>query len=111
VVSFAKSKGITIAAFGPLSPIRKAKPRPLDPILGKLAKKYTVSEEAVAFRWYVQTSTAAVTTSRKRERLEGYLGCLDFERSEGEMEEITRVGKTKYFSGNNWKHDYGDSRE
>jgi diketogulonate reductase-like aldo/keto reductase len=111
VVYFAKSKGITIAAFGPLSPIRKAKGGPLDPVLEKLAKKYGVTEEAVALRWTIQTGAVAVTTSGKRERLQGYLGVLDFELSEGEVEEITRVGKTKHFRGNNWKHDYGDSRE
>jgi diketogulonate reductase-like aldo/keto reductase len=111
VVSFAKSKGITIAAFGPLSPIRKAKGGPLDPVLEKLAKKYGVSEEAVVLRWTIQTGAVAVTTSRKRERLQGYLGVLDFELSKGEVEEITMVGKTKHFRVNNWKHDYGDSRE
>ena len=111
VASFAKSKGITIAAFGPLSPIRKAKGGPLDPVLERLAKKYGVSEEAVALRWTIQTGAVAVTTSRKRERLQGYLGVLDFELSKGEVEEITRVGKTKHFRANSWKHDYGDSRE
>ena len=111
VASFAKSKGITIAAFGPLSPIRKAKGGPLDPVLERLAKKYGVSEEAVALRWTIQTGAVAVTTSRKKERLQGYLGVLDFELSEGEVEEMTMVGKTKHFRANNWKHDYGDSRE
>ena len=111
VVSFAKSKGITIAAVGPLSPIRKAKSGPLDPLLERLARKYGVSEEAVALRWTIQTGAVAVTTSGKKERLEGYLGILDFELSEGEVEEMTMVGKTKHFRANNWKHDYGDSRE
>lgn len=59
----------------------------------------------------MQMGVVAVTTSGKRERLAGYLEAASFELSQGEVDEITKVGKTKHFRGNNWKHDYGDSRE
>ncbi|KAF8863772.1 putative ketoreductase [Acephala macrosclerotiorum] len=101
IVEWAKERGIVTAAYGPLSPVTKARPGPLDPVLERLAKKYGT----------MQMGVVAVTTSGKRERLAGYLEAASFELSQGEVDEITKVGKTKHFRGNNWKHDYGDSRE
>ncbi len=92
-------------------PIRKARPGPLDPVLERLAGKYEVCQEAVLLRWTMQMGVVAVTTSGKRERLEAYLEAASFELSGDEVDEITRVGKTKHFRGNNWMHDYGDSKE
>ncbi|KAE8451975.1 hypothetical protein EG329_002139 [Mollisiaceae sp. DMI_Dod_QoI] len=111
IVEWAREKGILTAAYGPLVPIRKARPGPLDPVLERLAGKYEVCQEAVLLRWTMQMGVVAVTTSGKRERLEGYLEAASFELSGDEVDEITRVGKTKHFRGNNWMHDYGDSRE
>lgn len=111
LVPWSESKGIVTAAYGPLSPITKAKPGPLDPVFEKLMQKYKVGEEAVALRWCIQMGVAAVTTTGRKERLKTYLGCLDFELSKEEVEEISRVGRTKHFRVYNWGHDYGDSKE
>jgi len=111
IVEWAREKGILTAAYGPLVPIRKARPGPLDPVLEKLAGKYGVCQEAVLLRWTMQMGVVAVTTSGKRERLEGYLEAVSFELNQDEVDEITRVGKTKHFRGNNWMHNYGDSKE
>jgi len=111
LVPWSKSKGIATAAYGPLTPIRKASPGPLDPVLQKFSEKYGVSQEAVLLRWVIQKGVVAVTTSGKKERLQIYLGILNFELTDDEVEDITKAGKTKHFRANNWQHDYGDSRE
>lgn len=102
---------LTLLYQGPLTPIRKARPGPLDPILDRLSKKYGVIEEAILLRWTMQIGVVVVTTSGKRERLEGYMGCTSFELTPDEVDEISNVGKTKHFRGNTFMHDYGDSRE
>ncbi|KUJ21129.1 putative ketoreductase [Mollisia scopiformis] len=111
IVSWSLERGIRTAAYGPLVPIRKARPGPLDAVLEVLTAKYGVCEEAVLLRWTVQMGVVAVTTSGKRERLEGYLQAGGFELTEGEVDEISRVGREKHFRGSHWGFDYGDSRE
>jgi diketogulonate reductase-like aldo/keto reductase len=111
LIPWSESKGIVTAAYGPLSSVTKAKPDPLDPFFDRLMKKYKVGEEAVALRWCIQMGVVAVTTTGKKERLEKYLGCLDFELSEEEVDEIIRVGRTKHYRVYNYGMDYGGSKE
>lgn len=111
IVEWAKEREIVTAAYGPLAPITKARPGPLDPVLENLAGKYGVCQEAVLLRWTMQMGVVAVTTSSKRERLVGYMQCTTFKLTYEEVAEITEVGKTKHFRRSHWTHDYGDSRE
>jgi diketogulonate reductase-like aldo/keto reductase len=111
IVELARERGIATAAYGPLAPITKAMPGPLDPLLEKLAGKYEVCQEAVLLRWTMQMGVVAVTTSGKSERLAGYMECVAFELTSEEVDEITELGKKKHFRGSYWLHAYGDSKE
>ena len=111
IVEWAKERGIVTAAYGPLAPVTKASPGPLDPVLERLAGRYGVCQEAVLLRWTMQMGVVAVTTSGKKERLQGYLESTTFELTAEEVDEITNVGKTKHFRGSYWMHAYCDSKE
>ena len=108
LVPWAKSKGIATAAFGPLTPIRKARPRPCDAVLTELSKKYGASEEAILLRWCVDQDVVAVTTSHKEERLKDYLGVTKFSLTPEEVETITKTGLEKHFRGNRFMHNFAE---
>lgn len=106
LVPWTKSKGIATAAFGPLTAITKAKPGPCDAVLTELAKKYEVSEEAVALRWCIDQGVVAITTSSKEERLKDYLDVTKFNLSTEEVESVRNAGMEKHFRGNNFMHNF-----
>lgn len=106
LVPWAKSNGIVTAAFGPLATITKAKLGPCDTPFAELAKKYSVSEEAVALRWCMDQYVVAITTSRKEERLKDYLEVTKFSLTVEEVEAIARTGMDKHFRGNNFMHNF-----
>jgi len=106
---FAASKGIATAAFSSLQPIRKGAPGPLDSILEKLAAKYNVQLEAILLRWSIQNGVITITTSRQKQRLEGYLQALTFELTAEEIHDISEVGKEKHFRGSHFMHNYPDT--
>lgn len=97
--------GIVTAAFGPLTHVR-ARPGPVDAVMGGLAAKYGVSEEAVALRWCMQQRIVAVTTSSKESRLRDYLGSTTFDLTNEEVEQISREGDKKHFRANHFMHNY-----
>jgi diketogulonate reductase-like aldo/keto reductase len=106
LIPWAKSKGISTAAFGPLTTITKASPGPCDAIFAELAKKYDVSEEGVALRWCIDKDVVAITTSHKEERLKDYLDVTKFSLTPEEVELIGKTGMEKHFRGNNFMHTY-----
>ena len=108
LVPWSDNKGIATSAFGPLSTITKGKPGPVDKVVEKLAKKYSVSEEAVCLRWCMQQGdgVAAITTSSKEQRLKGYLGAVDLELTKEEVKEISEKGSEKHMRCNNFMHQW-----
>ena len=98
--------GIVTAAFGPLTTITKGKPGPVDGVLERLAKKYGVSEEAVALRWCIDQGVVAVTTSSKESRLKDMLGATSMQLTKEEVEEIKKKGPEKHFRANNFMHKW-----
>ena len=106
---FGESKGIATAAFSPLVPLRHGAPGPLDSVVKKLAEKYGMSPEVILLRWTMQKDVVTITTSRQKERMEGYLKALDFVLSDEDVDEITRIGKQKHLRWNHFMHKYPDS--
>ncbi|KAG5915876.1 hypothetical protein E4U42_007885 [Claviceps africana] len=112
LVGFHKKHNIAIACYGPLIPITKAKGGPVDPIWAELAKKYGVSESEIGLRWVIDQGFVAVTTSSKRDRLEGFLSKLpSFALTKDEVTRIAEAGKQKHFRAF-WteKFDVNDKR-
>lgn len=103
-----KKHGIATAAYGPLAPITKAAPGPIDDYVAALAKKYAVSEAEVLLRWCVDQDVVAITTSGKEQRLSDYLRAMTFKLSPREIKELNEMGQKKHFRGF-WTHKLGDS--
>lgn len=84
-----KQYGIATAAYGPLTPITKGAPGPLDGPLATLARKYAVSEAEILLRWAIDQNVVAVTTSGKEQRLSDYLRVATFKLNPSEVAAIS----------------------
>ncbi|GAM83640.1 hypothetical protein ANO11243_016280 [Dothideomycetidae sp. 11243] len=99
LLAFHKQHGIATAAYGPLTPVTKAAPGPVDDYLAALSKKYAVNPGEILLRWCVDSDVVAITTSSKEQRLSDYLRAMTFKLTPKEIEEINNYGKEKNFRG------------
>lgn len=100
LIPFQKTnQNIAVAAYGPLTPVTKAKPGPCDALLEKLARKYYVSEGEIALRWCIEQGIVAITTSGKEERLSDYLRAIAIKLTPQEVSDIAAAGAEKHFRG------------
>ncbi|KAF1990560.1 aldo-keto reductase family 1 member C13 [Aulographum hederae CBS 113979] len=99
LLAFHKKHNIATAAYGPLTPVTKAAPGPVDDFVAALAKKYAVSPAEVMLRWCIDQDIVAITTSGKEQRLSDYLRCATFKLTPKEVEEIGTKGEEKHFRG------------
>lgn len=98
LLSFLREHGITAVGYGTLAPLTKASGGPADGVCGEIAEKHGVSVEAVLLRWVVEVGGGAVTTSSKKERMEGYLRDVPgLELSKEEVGRISEACKGKHF--------------
>lgn len=97
LIEFHQSKGITTAAYAPLTPVVRAKGGPIDGTVAALAKKYNTSEGNVLLRWVIDQDVVVITTSSKESRLAEALECLKFKLAPEEIEEIKKLGREKHF--------------
>ncbi|MCJ1312494.1 hypothetical protein MMC25_006168 [Agyrium rufum] len=87
---------IATAAYGPLTPITKGRPGPIDDLLAELAKKYYVSEGDILLRWCIDQDVVAVTTSGKEERMIEYLRVTTFKLTPKEVKLLGEKGAEKH---------------
>ncbi len=99
LLKYHRDHGIATSAYGPLTAITKASPGPVDEVYARLAKKYNVTETEIALRWCIDQDIVAITTTSKKERMEGFLKALEFKLDESEIEEIRDQGRGKNFRG------------
>ena len=97
LVSWAKEKGIATAAYGPLAPLVRASPGPVDSIVQTLAKKYAVNEGEILLRWCLDKGIVAVTTSSNEQRLSDMLRICTFSMTPKEVEDISKAGAGKHY--------------
>jgi diketogulonate reductase-like aldo/keto reductase len=96
---FQKEHNIALAAYGPLVPLTKARPGPVDEVVQRLSAKYNVGEGEILLRWVIEQGIVAITTSGKESRLRGYLKAMEFSLTPEEVREISVEGEKKYFRG------------
>ena len=108
LLDYHKKHGIATAAYGPLVPITKAAPGPIDGYLDSLAKKYAVNSTEILLRWCVEQDVIVITTSSKEQRLSDYLRCCTFKLTPKEVEEIKALGEKKLFR-QFWKGNFEDT--
>ncbi|KAI1411755.1 NADP-dependent oxidoreductase domain-containing protein [Hypoxylon sp. FL1857] len=100
LLDYHRQHNIATAAYAPLTPITKARPGPIDGIFMSLAKKYGVSEADIALRWVIDQGIVAVTSTSSEERLQSLRRNLpSFKLTQGEVQEISYLGKQKHFRG------------
>ncbi|KAI0538054.1 NADP-dependent oxidoreductase domain-containing protein [Xylaria digitata] len=100
VVEYCHKKGIAINAYSPLSALTAARPGPADEAYAELANKYGVSEGDIALRWCLDQDIVAITTSKSKERLQGYMtNTLGFKLEPQEIERLNILGSQKQYRG------------
>ncbi len=100
LLAYLKEKGIVVEGYASLVPLTKASPGPADAIVKRLAEKYSVSESAVLLRWVIDQGAVVISTSGKKERLQGHMGEVPaFRLTNEEVNEISLVSATKTFRG------------
>ncbi|KAF3483574.1 ketoreductase [Arthroderma uncinatum] len=92
-----KRLGIVVEGYGPLTPLTRAKGGPVDELVARLARKYSVSEGSVLLRWSVDRGVVTITTSGKEERIKEFLDVLKFKLTEDEVAEISKLGEQKHY--------------
>ena len=65
LVAYLRSKNIAISAFGPQTPMLRAREGPLDDYLVALATKYSVGPGEILLRWCIDQNIVPITTSSK----------------------------------------------
>ncbi|KAI9813897.1 MAG: hypothetical protein M1832_006044 [Thelocarpon impressellum] len=94
-----KRLGIATSAYSPLTSLTRARPGPADDVITRLATAHGVSEAAIALRFCIDQTIAAITTSTKKARLAEYLQATTVRLSEAEVAEIAAAGAKKHFRG------------
>ncbi|OAA64414.1 aldo-keto reductase family 1 member c13 [Niveomyces insectorum RCEF 264] len=98
LVPFHRAHNIAVSAYGPLTPIVRARPGPVDAPYAALAKKYGVTESDVGLRWIIDSGIVAITTSSNEQRIQGYQAHLaSFRLTPKEVEEIATEGNKKHY--------------
>jgi diketogulonate reductase-like aldo/keto reductase len=97
LLSYHKNKNIAVAAYGPLTPVTKAKGGPLDPLLENLARKYAVGPGEILLRWCIDQGVVPITTSAKEQRMSDYLRVMTFKLTPVEVDEISKAGNEHHY--------------
>ncbi|KAK1058370.1 hypothetical protein LTR33_013415 [Friedmanniomyces endolithicus] len=103
LIKYHKAKGIATEAYGPLTPVTKGAPGPVDDVLASLARKYAVNPGEILLRWCIDQDIVPITTSGKEQRLSDYLRAMTFKLNPKEIQQINEAGSQKHFRGF-WNH-------
>ena len=99
LIQYHKEHNIATAAYGPLTPVTKGSPGPVNSYLSSLAKKYAVNEPEILLRWCLDQNVAPITTTGREQRLSDYLRAVTFKLTPKEVKEISSLGEQKHLRG------------
>lgn len=109
--AYNSQQGIATHGFAALTPITTSSPGPVDEVVQRIAQKYNTDSASVLLRWVLDQGMVVITTSGKKERLEGYATkTWEFKLEKCEIEEISVAGEKRNFRGF-FCDGYGDSWE
>ncbi|KAI1309497.1 hypothetical protein EDD11_004083 [Mortierella claussenii] len=94
IVSFCETQHIAIEAYSPLSRGHKLQ----DPMLNKIAAKYSKSAAQVLIRWSLQKGYVVVPKSAHKDRIEQNADVFDFDLADGDMSVLDSFNEN-YVSG------------
>ncbi|GMG54734.1 unnamed protein product [Ambrosiozyma monospora] len=97
IIEYAEKNDILIEAYGPLTPIVRAKGGPLDSVLDSLAEKYGKTTSQILLKWVHKHGFVTVTTTSNEKRLDEILDVVNFDLDDADFETITKVGNSHFF--------------
>ena len=111
LIEFCRSYDIFVEAYTPLTPMFASKVgenRPLNPVIEKLCKKYSVEPNQLLLRWVYQSGVLPITTSSKLSRMVETFKIFDFELEKVDFDLLQNVGKSfhyRHYFHNAFKND------
>lgn len=108
LIAYHRRKNIAVSAYGPLTPVTRAKEGPLTRHLDTLAQKYGVTPAEILLRWCIDRDIVAITTTTKEQRMSDYLRALAFKLTPKELQDISDIGDTYHYRGF-WNDRYAKS--
>ncbi|KAI0036348.1 Aldo/keto reductase [Vararia minispora EC-137] len=96
ILAFAKLHGIVIEAYSALIPLTHQPGGPVDKPVNAIAQRLNASPDQVLLAWVRAKGAVAVTTSRKKSRLEGYLAAGDLALTPADIAAIDAAGAIGY---------------
>ncbi|KAF9579622.1 hypothetical protein BGW38_004049 [Lunasporangiospora selenospora] len=94
IISFCESQHIAVEAYSPLSRGRRLE----DPVLAKIANKYSKSPAQVLIRWSLQKGYVVLPKSSDKERIEQNADVFDFDLADGDMAVLDSLNE-EFYSG------------
>ncbi|KAI0360738.1 Aldo/keto reductase [Trametes cingulata] len=91
-IELAKEHGIVIEAFSILFPLTRQPGGPVDKPVNTIAERLKVHPEQVLLAWAKSKGVVVVTSSRKRERLKGYISAGDIDLTVEDIASIDGAG-------------------
>ncbi|KAJ7505912.1 Aldo/keto reductase [Mycena galericulata] len=92
ILEYAAKHKIVIEAYSALIPITSLPGGPVDAPVGKIAERLGVSNDQVLLAWTKAKGAVVVTTSSKKERLQGYLNAGDLALTDDDIAAIDAAG-------------------
>ncbi|THV01948.1 Aldo/keto reductase [Dendrothele bispora CBS 962.96] len=92
IIEYAQAHDIVIEGYSCLIPITQRPGGPVDVPVNKLAKKYDVTPDQILMAWVKHKGVVVVTTSSKKDRLEGYLNAGNLSLTDEEVIAIDLAG-------------------
>ncbi|KAJ3484785.1 hypothetical protein NLI96_g5406 [Meripilus lineatus] len=89
---FGSKNGVTTEAYSVLIPLTHQPGGPVDDPVNSIASRLNAKPEQVLLAWAKAKGTVVVTSSTKKERLEGYLAAGDLELTEKDIASIDIAG-------------------
>ncbi|VTT68011.1 unnamed protein product [Fusarium fujikuroi] len=98
LINFLKTQNITVSAYSTLTALTEKVPGPVNKLYTQLARKYEVSETDIALRWCMDQNIAAITTTRKGDRLKALCKNVPtFKLTKGEIDSISLAAQSKHY--------------
>ncbi|KAF8962110.1 NADP-dependent oxidoreductase domain-containing protein [Flammula alnicola] len=92
LLEFSAEKGIVIEAYSPLIPLTQYPGGPVDTPVKAAAKRLGATEDQVLLAWTKAKGAVILTTSSKKQRLEGYIAAGDLVLTDDEIKAIDAAG-------------------
>ncbi|KAL1941679.1 hypothetical protein VTO73DRAFT_7118 [Trametes versicolor] len=92
IITFGNAHGIVSEAYSVLIPLTHQPGGPVDKPVGAIATRLSVKPEQVLLAWAKAKGVVVVTSSTKKERLEGYLAAGDIELTPADIVAIDVAG-------------------